>query len=1063
MSHLLFLPEAANPRFFLWGDQLTQRGLTQQGVTQPGLASVGRAGRAQCLTDECRLQEVDGLSIALRDALPHLAAVNAADMDRVPASVAAWSFAAKFALDLVARGRIIPALDAGNSEARWRASLALPDDADRFGKLAKSFPLAAHAVPVVSAVAAEQRGKRGRAGKNKKSVDPLQLCAHVWTPDALLERFLHATADTLARSGESKTTGRSTRKVSARKIWEVRLLQALGGETAAFAAEGFAERLLVDDLHAWTRPLAGAQRGEARACFRLDLPESGRSEADLAAEAGSDRARSAFKLQFLLQATNDPSLLVPAADVYRSRASIAHGIASSARAAQEYLLTGLAAAGRLFPVVAASLSEPRPQQVTLTPALAWDFLNNAAPQFIDAGLGVILPAELTRSGQRRLRMRMRLGSERKAASAGASSDASGELTLDGMLKFRWQAELGGEVLNEKDLHELAKLKAPLVQHRGRWVAVDAREIAEALRLLESQGGTLAVHEGLAAALGSTDRVAETTLPVDIAVEGSFATIVTRLQSAGDAVEFIPPSTFNGALRPYQMRGLGWLVTMAQLGLGACLADDMGLGKTVQLIALLLHRQRAGAPGTHSDASGGPVLLVCPTSVVGNWERELQRFGPSLPVVRHYGSLRARSGEAFADLPPGAIVLTTYGLLRRDVAALSEVRWSVTALDEAQNIKNPASRTAQAARALQAEFRVALTGTPVENRLTELWSIFEFLNPRLLGPQAAFRREFAIPIERYGQADVAERLKRIVQPFILRRLKSDPAIIQDLPSKQEMKVICSLTREQASLYQAALDEALHRIETSEGIERRGLVLALLTALKQICNHPAQYLHESGPLRGRSGKLQRCIEMLDEVVASGDRALVFTQYREMGDRLVAEINRVFGIDALFLHGGVARTARDAMVQRFQEDPRSPAIFVLSVKAGGTGLNLTAANHVFHFDRWWNPAVEDQATDRAYRIGQRRAVQVHKLLCAGTVEEKVDQLLERKRDLAARIVGAGEQWITELDDAALKDLFSLAPDAVIAPDVMETDAVDVTDGADGGDPRATVAVRKRRGTRS
>lgn len=1035
MPHLLFLPEVTNPGFFLWGSQ----------AMPSGLAAAGRAGRVQCLTDAGKLQEVDGLTIGLGEALPHLAAVNAADMDRLPASIAAWSCAAKFALDLISRGRIVPALEVGSGEARWLASLALPDDADRFGKLAKSFPLAAHAVPAVGAVVAEQRGARGRRIRNRKSDDPSQARVHVWTPDALLERFLHATADMLARGKENKGADRG-----ARKGWEGRLLHALGGQTAAFAPEGFAERLLADDLNAWIRPLAGAQRGEARACFRLEFPDHDRTEHDRAdAAADGDRARSAFTLQFLLQATNDPSLLVPAADVYRGRASIARGIASSTRAAQEYLLTGLAAAGRLFPAVAASLREPRPEQVTLTPAQAWDFLDSAAPQFIDAGLGVILPAELTRSGQRRLRMRMRLGGERKPATAAASTDASADLTLDGMLKFHWQAELGGEVLSEKDLRELAKLKAPLVQHRGRWVAVDAREIAEALRLLDIQGGTLTAHEGLAAALGSTDRVADTTLPVDVAVEGSFANIVTRLRSASDAVEFIPPATFHGALRPYQMRGLGWLVTMAQLGLGACLADDMGLGKTVQLIALLLHRQRADTPGTK-----GPVLLVCPTSVVGNWERELQRFGPSLPVVRHYGSLRARSGDAFADLPSGAVVLTTYGLLRRDVAALSEVQWSVTALDEAQNIKNPASRTAQAARALQAEFRVALTGTPVENRLTELWSIFEFLNPRLLGPQAAFRREFAIPIERYGQADAAERLKRMVQPFILRRLKNDPTIIQDLPSKQEMKVICSLTREQASLYQAALDEAMHKIETSEGIERRGLVLALLTALKQICNHPAQYLGESGPLRGRSGKLQRCIEMLDEVVASGDRALVFTQYREMGDRLVAEINRVFGIDAPFLHGGVPRTARDSMVQRFQEDPRSPGIFVLSVKAGGTGLNLTAANHVFHFDRWWNPAVEDQATDRAYRIGQRRSVQVHKLLCAGTVEEKVDQLLERKRDLAARIVGAGEQWITELDDAALKDLFSLAPDAVIAADVMD---------ADDNDQRAAVAVRKRRGTRS
>jgi SNF2 family DNA or RNA helicase len=301
-----------------------------------------------------------------------------------------------------------------------------------------------------------------------------------------------------------------------------------------------------------------------------------------------------------------------------------------------------------------------------------------------------------------------------------------------------------------------------------------------------------------------------------------------------------------------------------------------------------------------------------------------------------------------------------------------------------------------------------------------------------------KRSYAIPIERYGETEAAERLKRLTQPFILRRLKTDPTIIRDLPSKQEMKVICSLTREQASLYQAALDASLEKIEEAEGIERRGQVLALLTALKQICNHPAQYLGEAGPLTGRSGKLQRIVEMLEEVVAAGDRALIFTQYREMGDRLVAEFERAFGLAVPFLHGGVAQATRDEMVRRFQEDARSSPIFVLSVKAGGTGLNLTAANHVFHYDRWWNPAVEDQATDRAYRIGQQRSVQVHKLLCAGTVEDKIDQLLERKRQLADTVVGASEQWITELDDAELRDLFSLAPDAVISEDIGETEDV-------------------------
>jgi SNF2 family DNA or RNA helicase len=688
------------------------------------------------------------------------------------------------------------------------------------------------------------------------------------------------------------------------------------------------------------------------------------------------------------------------------------------------------------------LHEARPESIEMRNTVAWDFLNDAAPQLIEAGLGVILPAELTRTGQRRLRMRMRVGSSRSASGSGdAGADT---FSLNGMLTFRWQAELAGETLSIEELHELAKLKAPLVRHRGKWVAVDKNEIGEAIRLLEQRGGTLAAYEGLAAVFGAAARTAQTSLPIDVAVEGTFADVLARLRAAPEAGDFKVPDAFIGTLRPYQVRGAGWLATMSELGLGACLADDMGLGKTIQLIALLLHRMRAGATG--------PSLLVCPTSVVGNWERELQRFAPSIPFVRHYGTQRARHAESFAKLAPGTVVFTTYALLRRDWEILSEVEWSVAALDEAQNIKNAASRTAQAARALKAAFRVALTGTPVENRLAELWSIFEFLNPRFLGTQAEFRRTYAIPIERYGEVEAAASLKRLTAPFILRRLKSDPSVIQDLPSKQEMKIICSLTREQASLYQAALDESLEKIEAADGIERRGQVLALLTALKQICNHPAHYLGEPGPLAGRSGKLQRIVEMLEEVIAAGDRALVFTQYREMGERLVTELDRVFDLDVPFLHGGVAQAAREEMVRRFQDDERSSPIFVLSVKAGGTGLNLTAANHVFHYDRWWNPAVEDQATDRAYRIGQRRSVQVHKLLCAGTVEDKIDQLLESKRQLAETIVDAGEHWITELDDDALRDLFSLAPDAVISEDLGESDAADAIDSE-------AVPAKKRR----
>jgi SNF2 family DNA or RNA helicase len=495
----------------------------------------------------------------------------------------------------------------------------------------------------------------------------------------------------------------------------------------------------------------------------------------------------------------------------------------------------------------------------------------------------------------------------------------------------------------------------------------------------------------------------------------------RLQQSASS-ELAAPATLNATLRPYQARGLSWLSHMGALGLGACLADDMGLGKTIQLIALLLHRQQQAPRDVR------PALLVAPTSVLGNWEREVQRFAPSLLVAPHYGGERQRRPESF---PPGALVLTSYGLLRRDAQLLAQVDWSLVALDEAQNIKNAASSTARAARALRSEQRFALTGTPVENRLAELWSISEFLNPGLLGPLETFRRELAVPIERHSNADATERLRRIVGPFVLRRLKSDKAIIADLPDKQEMTVACGLTREQATLYKAVVDEELRRIGSSDGIERRGRVLALLTFTKQICNHPAQYLAEAGPLVGRSGKLTRLTEMLEEAVAAGDKALVFTQFREMGERLRAHLGAQLGVEVLLLHGGTAKARRDEMVQRFQDEPRGPRIFVLSVKAGGTGLNLTAASHVFHYDRWWNPAVEDQATDRAYRIGQKRSVQVHKLMCAGTVEERVASLLEQKRELAARVVGSGEQWITELGQNELRELFSLTKTAVVLDD--------------------------------
>jgi hypothetical protein len=1021
--HVVFVPDGSAPRFFLWGAR----------AAESALAAGARADRAPVVDESMRARPTAGLSLPLLDGVARLARMSAAEAERAPASMAAWSAASKLALELVARERVVPR--AGQGEARSAAALARADDAERVAALARAFPLAAHGLAPSTPAAPTKRGSRGKASARSAA-------ANVWAAEPLLRRFLDHVADALVRAAAEELAGpveparpaakRTTPPPPAELRWERRLVAALTGPDPSFAPDGFGERSLGTELDAWARPALGAEPGAPRACFRLDLPgappaDEGEapSDADDSPDAVADdgeAAAASFPLRFFLQAASDPSLLVPSSEVLSGRGRGLRRLGFPA--AEEHLLRSLASAARLFEPIERGLRKARPAAVQLDVGEAWAFLSDGATALADAGMGVILPAELTRAGRRRLRLRMRVGAGAKTPSVHSSGMGLG---LDELTRFRWEVALAGETLSERDLRALARLKAPLVRFRGRWVAVDPAELEEARRLLAAGPGMLAGHEALAAVLAGTDERAG--IPVDVVAEGKLAEIAARLRGRGDGsadgsdaadAAVADPPGLQGTLRPYQSRGLGWLAMMAELGLGACLADDMGLGKTIQLLAFLL-RRRAERPGDPR-----PALLVCPTSVVGNWEREASRFAPELVLVRHHGPDRADSPSALAAAH-GALVVTTYGLLRRDADVLAAVDWSVAALDEAQNIKNPGSRAARSARALRADFRVALTGTPVENHLGELWSLSEYLNPRLLGPLERFRREVALPIERHGRDDVAEGLRRVIRPFLLRREKSDPSVVRDLPPRQESTVVCTLSREQATLYRAAVDEAMRRIASSEGIQRRGLVLALITALKQICNHPAHYLGQPGPLGGRSGKLERLREMMEELVGAGDRALVFTQFREMGDRLVTELERALAVPIPFLHGGVGRAARDAMVEDFQAG--GAPVMILSLRAGGSGLNLTAANHVFHFDRWWNPAVEDQASDRVHRIGQRRAVHIHRLVCAGTVEEKVGELLERKRGLASRIVGRGEQWVTELDDDGLRQLFALSSDAAVA----------------------------------
>ena len=451
---------------------------------------------------------------------------------------------------------------------------------------------------------------------------------------------------------------------------------------------------------------------------------------------------------------------------------------------------------------------------------------------------------------------------------------------------------------------------------------------------------------------------------------------------------------------------------------------MGLGKTVQFIAFLLHLKE-------ENVLEKPTLLVCPTSVMGNWQKEVKKFAPTLKVLEYHGDKRPK-GKAFTEaVNKHDIVITSYALIHRDIKLLKVIEWQIIVLDEAQNIKNSEAKQSQAVRQLETTFRIALTGTPVENRLQELWSILDFLNPGYLGNKQFFQRRFAMPIEKYGDTASLNQLRSLVQPFILRRLKSDKDIIQDLPDKQEMTVFCGLTSEQATLYQQLVDESLVAIESAEGLQRRGMILGLLVKLKQICNHPSQYLKLTTLEKHHSAKLQRLEEMLDEVLVEEDRALIFTQFAEWGKLLKPYLEKKLGREIFFLYCSTSKKQREEMIDRFQHDPQGPPIMILSLKAGGVGLNLTRANHVFHFDRWWNPAVENQATDRVFRIGQTRNVQVHKFVCTGTLEEKINDMIESKKQLAEQVVGAGEDWLTEMDTDQLRNLLILDRNAVIEED--------------------------------
>ena len=630
------------------------------------------------------------------------------------------------------------------------------------------------------------------------------------------------------------------------------------------------------------------------------------------------------------------------------------------------------------------------------------------PRLRKSGVAVQIPSRWTREGKRRSGVKLKLKTPQDSS---RGPEETSRLGMNQMVAFEPEAVLDGKTLTVAELAEIAKNGVPLIPFDGGWIEVDLTEIRQVLRFIRRhEEGEISFNE-LMHIYADEDENSWNGLHIFEIETGS---LLNGLME-GNAWRDIPvrqvPEGLHGTLRPYQERGFQWLAAMRDLGFGACLADDMGLGKTIQVITCML-----------DQPSAGPRLIVCPTSLLGNWQRELERFAPEMNLYIHHGSRRPRGEEFLQEARSHDIVLTTYHLAGRDGEDLREVHWASIVLDEAQYIKNYRTKQAQSVMKLNAPHRIAMTGTPVENRLSELWSIFQFLNPGYLGTSSSFRQMYnASGVEMESRL---QTLRKLVAPFMLRRLKSDPDIRRDLPDKIELKSYCYMTVEQAGLYQSVVSEMLGRMGSSGGITRKGIVLSSLTKLKQICDHPHLVASNGKPdtsKQERSGKMARLIELLDMIRDSGESALVFTQYVEMGELLTARLSKHYGQEPFFLHGGVSKVLRDEMIDAFQND-QGPPLFVLSLKAGGVGLNLTRANHVIHYDRWWNPAVENQATDRVFRIGQCRNVQVHKLICQGTLEERIDELIESKKTLAEQVIGTGEQWLTEMSDEELKQLVSL-----------------------------------------
>ncbi|MCC6932501.1 MAG: DEAD/DEAH box helicase [Deltaproteobacteria bacterium] len=926
---------------------------------------------------------------------------------RFAPSIKYWLEATKFILELLCRGRFIPNLTCTCNFAysSWQLVPNLPEDLDKIKILCRAMPQICRAC--------------NPKGNNEfNPAEPLLDSFIATVGDSLIRIFLK-NHPLLLTEGISPL---ASDKHALAKKW----LRSLTATSGIIDGDSHELTPLAERLKLWSsRILSGVKRSELHLGFCLI------SEDDENESIGTHQ----WKITFFLYLDDDISQRLYPYQIWNGETSFLKNSEYTPEQVGEIFLKELGRASVIIPQLKATLFESHPTQITIRTEQAYEFLKYKVAILEQAGFGVIVPDWWK---QPKINFGLKLSVD-PATEEQESSKSFRQIGINQLLSCSWEFVIGNHSYSLTQFKDLIQKYPGLLKVDNDWIELNPEKLAATFAFLEApeKSSKMTILDALRFGYGIDNDLAM--LPIAELVANGW--VKQLIASAGQEIPKLPrPEGFQGELRHYQEEGLSWMYFLANLGVGYCLADDMGLGKTIQFISLLLQEKQA--VNSSSDEQNAPInLLIVPMSILENWQRELQHFAPSVNSYLHHGMGRLTGHDFLQRCAHTDLVITTYNIAYRDLDLLSQVTWVRIALDEAQNIKNLTTKQTQAIRKLiQQQLadanrstvcqRVALTGTPLENHLDELWSIMDFLNPGYLGTIRNFRSNYSIPIERYRSKETAGALSRVVRPFILRRLKSDPNIISDLPEKLEMVENIHLTEEQLDLYQRTFENMLPKIETADGIHRKGLVLTTIVRLKQICNHPNLIRGYEGLIANRSGKLNRLVELLETILDTEDKVLIFTQFAQMGTILKSYLQERFSQDVLFLHGALSRTARASMVDRFQQKD-GPKVFILSLKAGGFGLNLTEANQVIHYDQWWNPAVENQATDRAFRIGQKRNVQVRKFICRGTLEEKIAAMLGEKQALADNIVSSTRSELIRLSSEELKNLLKLSHHSLITED--------------------------------